>query len=81
MDDKRRGYPFEYDAAAGKLTLTVGEEQKEVLSLTKPDPDHLLLEGTLDGHRLTVRLAKMDDSRFPLVTRGFHWIQEMPFNR
>ena len=26
-------------------------------------------------------LRRMDDSRFPLVSRGFRWINEWPFNR
>jgi len=30
---------------------------------------------------LAVKLRKSDPSKFLLVNRGFHWINERPFNR
>jgi hypothetical protein len=35
----------------------------------------------MDGHTIHMQLALFDRNRFLLVTRGFHWIQEYPFNR
>lgn len=82
MDDTKRGYTMaEYDAEAGKLTLESAPEKKDVLSLTRQDSDHLLLEGTLGEDRLVVRLRKIDLESFPLVNRGFHWVNELPFHR
>jgi uncharacterized membrane protein YphA (DoxX/SURF4 family) len=46
-----------------------------------PDPDHLVLEGTFDGAPATVRLRKIDLAKYPLPNRGYHWINEFPFNR
>jgi hypothetical protein len=46
-----------------------------------PDPDHLVLEGSFDGAPATVRLRKIDPAKYPLPNRGFHWINERPFNR
>jgi hypothetical protein len=48
---------------------------------TVPDPDHLVLEGTFDGAPALIRLRKADLSKYQLSTRGFHWINEFPFNR
>ncbi len=48
---------------------------------TAPDPDHLTLEGTFDGAPTTIRLRKVDLSKYQLPNRGFHWINEFPFNR
>jgi hypothetical protein len=51
------------------------------LKWSAPDPDHVILEGTFDGVRSTVRLRKVDPARYQLPSRGFHWINELPFNR
>jgi hypothetical protein len=37
-----------------------------------------LIEGKLRG---TATLRWVDDSRLVLTSRGFHWVQEYPFNR
>lgn len=34
-----------------------------------------------DAGTLAIRLRKIDPSKFPLLNRGFHWINEYPFNR
>jgi hypothetical protein len=39
-----------------------------------------MLDGTMDGHTVHMGLRRTDTS-FLLVTRGFHWVQEYPFNR
>jgi hypothetical protein len=39
------------------------------------------VEGTLKEEALKVRLRKIDTSNTLLMTRGFHWINERPFNK
>ncbi|HTR55028.1 MAG TPA: hypothetical protein VMJ10_30290 [Kofleriaceae bacterium] len=39
------------------------------------------LTGRYDGHALVVELRRTDPTQMPLLTRGFNWIQEYPFNR
>ena len=42
----------------------------------------LELKGTICGAPTTLSLAKMARGQeFPLTTRGFHWVQEEPYNR
>jgi len=41
----------------------------------------LILDGDLDGKQVTVRLASMGPPESLLMTRGFHWVNEVPFNR
>ena len=43
--------------------------------------DRLVLDGTLDGRVVHLELKQMDLNTFLLSSRGFHWIQEVPFNR
>jgi hypothetical protein len=39
-----------------------------------------LIEGTIDKHRSKVRLRRVNQSEFLLLNRGFHWINETPYN-
>ena len=45
------------------------------------DADHLLLTGKLGNDAITVHLHRFETSKFLLTSRGFHWINEYPFNR
>ena len=51
------------------------------LTYTQPNPDSLLLVGTLDGQQLKVRLHHENAKTSLLVRRGFHWVNEFPYNR
>jgi hypothetical protein len=42
---------------------------------------HLILDGEFDGRRIHMDTHLFDRQRFLLASRGFHWIQELPFNR
>jgi hypothetical protein len=35
----------------------------------------------LEGDGKAIRLRQIDASKFLLLSRGFHWINEMPLNR
>jgi uncharacterized membrane protein YphA (DoxX/SURF4 family) len=45
------------------------------------DGKQLTLEGTISGTPLKVELKRLEATDFLLVNRGFHWINETPFNR
>lgn len=51
------------------------------ISFKQVEPEVLALEGTVDGQQIRGRFRRMDESRFPLLSRGFHWINEWPFDR
>ena len=50
-----------------------------MLRYQRVDDTHLMLEGVLDGKQVRITLVKEPDPL--LTTRGFHWVQEFPFNR
>jgi uncharacterized membrane protein YphA (DoxX/SURF4 family) len=66
-------------------TLSLGKrndsEWKALFSFQELDPGLMTLEGEMDGHKTYARLVRFDESTFLLTSRGFHWIQEYPFNR
>jgi hypothetical protein len=42
--------------------------------------DVITLDGKLDGKQIHAKLHHIPEPRFLLNTRGFHWINEYPFN-
>jgi hypothetical protein len=51
------------------------------LSLDQPAPDKLNLDGDLQGRKIRMETTLFPREKFRLVSRGFNWIQELPFNR
>lgn len=82
MNQSRQVFKVEDDLQK-TLTLSSRDDktQKAVLTYSRPDPDHLLVEGTLKDEALKVRLKKIDTSNTVLMNRGFHWINERPFSK
>lgn len=89
MNGERLPYTLTKDSAHGIWTLAGVNKAKPdptqapagSLHVTAPDPQHLLMEGTLEGSAVCIRLQKKTDKDFPLMNRGFHWINEFPYNR
>jgi hypothetical protein len=83
MDDSVVNYVVAVDESARTIGLTRPQDAawKASLSYERGAADRLVLSGTLDGHVLEMRLRLVDRNRFLLVSRGFHWVQEYPFNR
>ena len=83
MDDSFVTYASKTDVSARTLTLNRPGDQSSttVFSYQQPDADQLVLDGTMNGHRIALSTRLFDRSRFQLVSRGFHWIQENPFNK
>ena len=43
--------------------------------------EHIVLASRVADHDLRIELSRADLTQEPLVARGFHWIQEDPYNR
>ena len=82
-DDRRQVFSLVDDGAKKTLTLTPFEDPKAPASIVKYARvgDQATLDGTLDGKPLHLELRYIDTSKSLLMTRGFHWINETPFNR
>ena len=55
--------------------------QHGILAWSRPDPDHLVLQGTMGGDALTMKLRRIDESNVLLLTRGFHLITDEASNQ
>ena len=74
-EDVVQSIPTAYDGNS----ITFNKRDK--LTITRPDADHVVLQGALNGALATIRLKKIDTSKMALFSRGFHWINESPLNR
>ena len=75
-DDSVKNYRAKYDEGRNGLTVWLGTEKPLNLTYSRPDAEHLVFDGAMK-----MKLKKIDVSQFPLLSRGFHWINERPLNR
>lgn len=83
IDDSFTYYGATINPAAKTLALTGNAASKSRGNFTfqRPSANELTLVGDMDGQRLHIQLQLLDREKLLLVSRGFHWIQERPFNR
>lgn len=83
MSGTRRRYLLKEDLKKKDLTLTKIEDPKwkSDLLYSQTAPGTLTIDGTFDGKKIHAMLHKASTSDFLLVNRGFHWVNEYPFNR
>ena len=83
MDDSFAYYPASINLTGKTLALTKPGDKHWTANFTfqRPAREQLILDGRMDNHQLHLELQLIDRNHFLLVRRGFHWIQEFPFNR
>lgn len=82
MDDSFQGYAAKVDMDAKTLALTSGDKNWGAkFTIDRPANDRLVLDGDMDGHKVRLDMRLVDRNKFLLVSRGFNWVQERPFNR
>jgi hypothetical protein len=83
MDDSFARYGASINTNDKTLALTKGGDRnwKANFTFERTAQDRLVLDGNMDNHKIRMQLHLSDRSKFLLVSRGFHWIEEYPFNR
>ena len=83
MDDTFVPFNSKVDENAKSIVLTKAgnDTWSATFSFDRPSPDRMTLDGEMDGKKVRLRLELYPRENFLLVTRGFNWIQEFPFNR
>lgn len=83
MNDSTQHYTFEVDTARQAIAMYQSDSSDHPLSLSyeRPTANQLVFRGTLGSDTLLVTMQQYDVNNFLLVRRGFHWINEYPFNR
>jgi hypothetical protein len=92
IDDRRAGFyrsrdgalwrcGFQYNGPAQKLTIRAVKFSADY-HWELPDPDHLLLSRQTTGQQAKIMFRRIDTpAEFPLVTRGFRWVNEWGYER
>jgi hypothetical protein len=82
MVGRRKRFGLALDEKKGVLQLIKADDSKWTFTIHRPVPTTMVMDGTFDGRNYHAILRKSDeDASFRLTTRGFHWINELPFNR
>ena len=83
MDDSFAGFASTINDKDKTLSLTKAADKnwKAGFTFDRPAQDQLVLDGSMDGHKIHMQLKLFDRNKFMLVNRGFHWINEYPFQR
>jgi hypothetical protein len=83
MNDSTKGFAFKTDTAAKKIEMFsyMDTAKKSNFDYSFPSKNILLLIGKLNNDSVTIQMKKYDLNNFRLISRGFHWINEYPFNR
>ena len=94
MDGTLGGFPVKVDTATRTIAFTAPPTGppgsgappppalKGRLTYEQPSPDVLILTGEDPaGRKLHLETRLFDRNKFLLVSRGFNWVQDRPFNR
>ena len=84
INDSTKGYyRIKTDSVLRTMTFTAYRDSTDVFTFDyrQPQNDSLILTGAWKKDSLEIRLKTYDWKNFLLVRRGFHWINEYPFNR
>ena len=78
---KTKSIPVKPVLAARRGPFRRGQNPEANFTFQQPAQGQLVLDGAIDGHKIHMQLQLGDREKFLLVSGGFHWIQEYPFNR
>jgi len=83
ITDSTEYLAFEPDTVAKKITLYkyADTTHKASFAYTYPEKDLLEMKGHWNGDTLTIRMQQFDLNKYRLVSRGYNWINEYPYNR
>ncbi|MFD9552268.1 hypothetical protein ACFWBG_33225 [Nocardia salmonicida] len=84
LDDSLVSFPARIDTDQHTITLskdTTHQWKLATFSYVQPQPDRLILEGSLGGRPVRMQLDQVDLAQYPAVSRGFQWVQATPYFR
>ncbi len=83
MNDSTKGFAFKPDIIKKRIEMFSYNDttKKSNLVYSFPQKNILLLTGKLDSNSVVIKMKKYDLKNFRLINRGFHWVNEYPYNR
>jgi uncharacterized membrane protein YphA (DoxX/SURF4 family) len=76
-DDSFAHYEASVDTSGRTIALTKrnGGSWRASFTFERPDSDRLVLDGTMDGHTLRLRLRRVELDTFRLLNSRFRWVR------
>ena len=81
MDDGITRYVLSSDEKVLIFKKRIDPHFQATMSYERTGPKTLTLRGQFDGKNIVATMHREDERTFRLTSRGFHWINEAPFNR
>ena len=82
MNDTSFYYQFKVDTAKHTaIVFSVKDTLNKAHFKYVVDTTSLTLIGKMKNDSVYINLKRFDEKNFLLMNRGFHWINERPFNR
>lgn len=83
MPDTKSNYRFEVDSIESSVSITSFADSSQVFqgTISQVDSTSFRWSGMLEEDTLEMDLTRFDEEQFRLLNRGFHWVNEYPFNR
>lgn len=81
MNDSIREYSITLNSDSKKFLWSTAKGSIGDFSYHTPDSTALYLHGKLNNDTVNIFLKRIDHTKFRLVSRGFNWINEYPYNR
>jgi hypothetical protein len=82
MNDTTLSYTFKEDTLAKRFTMYAYPDtgRKYVFHYSISKPNVFTIKGALFQDSIIMTMQKYDEKSFLLMNRGFHWINESPYN-
>jgi hypothetical protein len=83
MSDSTAYFNFKVDTVKKKIEMNKYSDtvHKWLFTYVQPKKDSLVIKGIYKKDSVKVTFNQFDAGKFLLVRRGFHWINEYPYNR
>ena len=82
MNDQTTWYKHEIDTLKNTIRLVSTQDSTDVFHLHYMKNDSVLtFKGLWKKDSVNIKMDKFDLTNFRLTNRGFHWINEHPYNR
>jgi hypothetical protein len=83
MTDSTEYFQFKVDSVKKSIVMNKYGDSLDRWSFnyTQPKKDSLVIKGMYKTDSIQVRFRRFDVTKFRLVSRGFHWVSEYPYNR
>jgi len=82
MNDTLLNYNFKVDTVLKKAVVYSMQDTLNKINFSYVrGGDYLTLTGKMKNDSLFLKLKRFDEKNFRLMSRGFHWINEYPYNR